>query len=96
MVKIIERMIFKEDNSLKKKTRKFEVPGKITGSTMFSEVLNLHDWNLAIKDGDAGMIITGKNEAELLELKKLLKETNISFTVLLNQDFMKGLLEYDK
>lgn len=35
MVKIIERMIFKEDNSLKKKTRKFEVPGKITGSTMF-------------------------------------------------------------
>ena len=96
MVKIIERMIFKEDNSLKKKTRKFEVPGKIMGNTMFAEVLNLHGWNLVIKDGDAGMIITGKNEAELLELKKLLKETNISFTVLLNQDFMKGLLEYDK
>ena len=81
MVKIIERMIFKEDNSLKKKTRKFEVPGKIMGNTMFAEVLNLHGWNLAIKDSDAGMIITGKNETELLELKKLLEETNISFTV---------------
>ena len=89
-------MIFKEDNSLKKKTRKFEVPGKIMGNTMFAEVLNLHGWNLAIKDGDAGMIITGKNEAELLELKKLLKETNISFTVLLNQNFMKKLLDDDQ
>mgnify|MGYP005984532669 FL=1 len=96
MVKIIERMIFKEDNSLKKKTRKFEVPGKIMGNTMFAEVLNLHGWNLAIKDGDASMIITGKNEAELLELKKLLKETNISFTVLLNQNFMKKLLDDDQ
>ncbi len=83
MVKIVERIIFRDDGTIENTTRKIEIPGKINGQKMLSAVMNLNGWNLVVKDqtNDIGMIIKGENESELISLKSLLEKTTISVAI---------------
>ena len=49
MVKVIERIIYKEDHSFEKVSKKVEISGKIIGETMLAGIMNLDGWRLATK-----------------------------------------------
>ena len=74
MVKVIERIIYKEDHSFEKVSKKVEISGKIIGETMLAGIMNLDGWRLAIKDNEheTTLIITGEDEAAITQIKNLL------------------------
>ena len=69
MVKVIERIIYKEDHSFEKVSKKVEISGKIIGETMLAGIMNLDGWRLAIKDNEheTTLIITGDDEAAITD-----------------------------
>jgi len=83
MIKIIERITYKNDDTIEKATQKIEIPGKINGQTMLSAVMDLQGWNLVIKDlsNDTSMIIKSDCASDLKALETLLKKTIISIAI---------------
>ena len=86
MVKVIERIIYKEDHSFEKVSKKVEIAGKIIGETMRAGIMKLDGWRLAIKDKEheTTLIITGTDEVEITQLKNLLTKTKIDIAILTN------------
>ncbi len=83
MIKIIERITYKNDDTIEKTTQKIEIPGKINGQTMLSAVMDLQGWNLVIKNlsNDTSMIIKSDHASDLKTLEVLLKKTIISIAI---------------
>ena len=74
MVKIIERITYRDDDTLENTDRKIEIPGRVVGSQMVAGVLNIMGWHLVMIDREhlTSVQIDGENESDLLELKRLL------------------------
>jgi hypothetical protein len=83
MVKIIERITYRHDDTIENTSRKIEIPGKVIGSEMTSGVMNLLGWHLVIKDKthNTDIIIDGNNETDLLELQRLLQKMQIKISI---------------
>ena len=86
MVKIIERIVYKENHSFEKVSKKVEIAGKIIGETMRAGIMKLDGWRLAIKDNEheTTLIITGEDEAAITQIKNLLAKTKIDIAILTN------------
>ena len=69
MVKIIERITYRDDDTLENTDRKIEIPGRVVGSQMVAGVLNIMGWH------------DGENEHDLLELKRLLEKTTMKIAI---------------
>ena len=50
MVKIIERITYRDDDTLENTDRKIEIPGRVVGSQMVAGVLNIMGWHLVMID----------------------------------------------
>ena len=75
MVKIIERITYRDDDTLENTERKIEIPGRVLGSQMVAGVLNIMGWHLT------SVQIDGENENDLLELKRLLEKTTMKISI---------------
>ena len=86
MVKIIEKIIYKEDDTYEKVSKKIEIAGKIVGETMLAGIMHIDGWRLAIKDREheTTVIITGAEEAVVTQIKELLAKTKIDIAILTN------------
>ena len=83
MVKIIERITYRDDDTLENTERKIEIPGRVVGRQMVAGVLNIMGWHLAMIDREhltSGQI-DGENENDLLELKRLLEKTTMKISI---------------
>lgn len=83
MVKIIERITYRDDDTLENTERKIEIPGRVVGSQMTAGVLNIMGWHLVIIDRKhlTSVQIDGENENDLLELKRLLEKTTMKISI---------------
>ena len=65
MVKIIERITYRDDDTLENTERKIEIPGRVVGSQMTAGVLNIMGWHLVKRKRPAGTEkAAGKNNHE--------------------------------
>ena len=80
MVKIIERITYRDDDTLENTDRKIEIPGRVVGSQMVAGVLG---WHLVMIDREhlTSVQIDGENENDLLELKRLLEKTTMKISI---------------
>ena len=78
MVKIIERITYRDDDTLENTERKIEIPGRVVGSQMTAGVLYIMGWHLVMIDREhlTSVQIDGENESDLLELKRLLEKVD--------------------
>ena len=83
MVKIIERITYRDDDTLENTERKIEIPGRVLGSQMVAGVLNIMGWHLVMIDRVhlTSVQIDGENENDLLELKRLLEKTTMKISI---------------
>lgn len=83
MVKIIERITYRDDDTLENTERKIEIPGRVVGSQMVAGVLNIMGWHLVMIDHEhlTSVQIDGENENDLLELKRLLEKTTMKISI---------------
>ena len=83
MVKIIERITYRDDDTLENTDRKIEIPGRVVGSQMTAGVLNIMGWHLVMIDREhlTSIQIDGENENDLLELKRLLEKTTMKISI---------------
>ena len=83
MVKIIERITYRDDDTLENTDRKIEIPGRVVGSQMVAGVLNIMEWHLVMIDREhlTSVQIDGENENDLLELKRLLEKTTMKISI---------------
>ena len=81
MVKIVERITYRDDETLENTDRKIEISGKIVGSQMTAGVLK--GWHLVMLDPEhqTSIQIDGDQESELQELKRLLEKTVIKISI---------------
>ena len=86
MVKIIERITYRDDDTLENTDRKIEIPGRVVGSQMVAGVLNIIGWHLVMKHREhlTSIQIDGENESDLLELKRLLEKTTMKIAIQVN------------
>ena len=86
MVKIIERITYRDDDTLENTERKIEIPGRVVGSQMTAGVLNIMGWDLVKIDREhlTSVQIDGENENDLLELKRLLEKTTMKISIQVN------------
>ena len=86
MVKIIERITYRDDDTLENTDRKIEIPGRVVGSQMVAGVLNIMGWHLVMIDREhlTSVQIDGENENDLLELKRLLEKTTMKISIQVN------------
>ena len=83
MVKIIERITYRDDDTLENTDREIEIPGRVVGSQMVAGVLNIMGWHLVMIDLTS-VQIDGENENDLLELKRLLEKTTMKISIQVN------------
>ena len=91
MVKIIERITYRDDDTLENTERTIEIPGRVVGSQMVAGVLNIMGWHLVMIDREhlvmidrehlTSVQIDGENESDLLELKRLLEKTTMKIAI---------------
>ena len=86
MVKIIERITYRDDDTLENTERKIEIPGRVVGSQMTAGVLNIMGWHLVMiaREHLTSVQIDGENENDLLELKRLLEKTTMKISIQVN------------
>ena len=82
MVKIIERITYRDDDTLEN-TERIEIPGRVVGCQMVAGVLNIMGWHLVMIDREhlTSVQIDGENENDLLELKRLLEKTTMKISI---------------
>ena len=83
MVKIVERITYRDDETLENTDRKIEISGKIVGSQMTAGVLKIMGWHLVRLDPEhhTSIQIDGDQESELQELKRLLEKTVVKISI---------------
>lgn len=83
MVKIIERITYRDDDTLENTERKIEIPGRVVGSKMVAGVLNIMGWHLVMIDCEhlTSVQIDDENENDLQELKRLLEKTTMKISI---------------
>ena len=83
MVKIIERITYRDDDTLENTERKIEIPDRVVGSQMVAGVLNIMGWHLVMIDRKhlTSVQIDGENGNDLLELKRLLEKTTMKISI---------------
>ena len=83
IVKIIERITYRDDDTLENTERKIEIPGRVVGSQMVAGVLNIMGWHLVMIDREhlTSVQIDGENENDLQELKRLLEKTTMKISI---------------
>lgn len=83
MVKIVERITYRDDETLENTDRKIEISGKIVGSQMTAGVLKIMGWHLVMLDPEhqTSIQIDGDQENELQELKRLLEKTVVKISI---------------
>lgn len=83
MVKIVERITYRDDETLENTDRKIEISGKIVGSQMTAGVLKIMGWHLVMLDPEhqTSIQIDGNQESELQELKRLLEKTVVKISI---------------
>ena len=66
MVKIVERITYRDDETLENTDRKIEISGKIVGSQMTAGVLKIMGWHLVMLDPEhqTSIQIDGDQEIE--------------------------------
>ena len=69
MVKIIERITYRDDDMLENTDRKIEIPGRVVGCQMVAGVLNIMGWHLVMIDREhfTSVLIDGENESDLFQ-----------------------------
>ena len=83
MVKIVERITYRDDETLENTDRKIEISGKIVGSQMTAGVLKIMGCHLVMLDPghQTSIQIDGDQENELQELKRLLEKTVVKISI---------------
>ena len=83
MVKIIERITYRDDDTLENTERKIEIPDRVVGSQMVAGVLNIMGWHLVMINREhlTSVQIDGENGNDLLELKRLLEKTSMKISI---------------
>ena len=83
MVKIIERITYRDDDTLENTERKIEIPGRVVGCQMVAGVLNIMGWHLGMmaREQLTSVQIERENETDLLELKRLLEKTTMKISI---------------
>ena len=82
MVKIIERITYRDDDTLENTDRKIEIPGRVVGSQMVAGVLNIMGWHLVMIDREH--LTSVQIDGEILEQKRLLEKTTMKISIQVN------------
>lgn len=81
MVKIIERITYRDDDTLENTERKIDIPDRVVGSQMVAGVLNIMDLVMINREHLTSVQIDGENGNDLLELKRLLEKTSMKISI---------------